>query len=389
MLAIRATRLFDGVSATPVEQPLLLIDDGTIVAVQSGGEPPSEAEVVEMGRATLVPGLIDAHVHLGFDASPDPVGRLDTVDDDELLDGMRTAAHTALMAGITTVRDLGDRNYTAVTLREELADKPTAGPAVLAAGPPITTPKGHCWYLGGEASGVDGVRAAVRAHADRGVDVIKVMATGGELTPGTFSHIAQFDVEELRVAADEAHRLGLPIAAHAHGRDGIVNAVNAGFDTIEHCSFISADGIAYDPAVLDSIVRAGVAVSTTLGHVPGVPVPPRILALMSQIVPAFQALLNSGATIVCSSDAGIGPAKPHDVLPYAAATMVTVGGGAPVDAMVAMTSVAADACHVGDHKGRLAPGYDADILAVDGDPFTDIHALRSVVAVYRLGERVR
>ncbi|WP_446219322.1 amidohydrolase family protein [Micromonospora sp. IBHARD004] len=187
MLAIRGGAAFDGVSPILVERPLVLIDDGRIVNVQANGAPPAGAELADLGGATLLPGLVDAHVHLVFDASADPVGALEELPDEELLGRMRTAARTCLAAGITTVRDLGDRGYLALRLRDELATDPASGPQILAAGPPVTASRGHCWFLGGEADGVDGVRAAVRARVERGVDVIKVMATGGEMTPGTHS----------------------------------------------------------------------------------------------------------------------------------------------------------------------------------------------------------
>jgi imidazolonepropionase-like amidohydrolase len=388
-LAIRAERLFDGLSSTPVDRPCVLVDAGRIVAVQSGGAPPADAEIVDLGAATLLPGLVDAHMHLAFDASGDPVASLAARTDDEALAAMRTAARRALAAGITTVRDLGDRGYLAVRLRKETAGDPAAGPQVLAAGPPITTTRGHCWFLGGEADGVDGVRAAVRAHAERGVDVIKVMATGGELTPGSHSHEIQYDLAEMRAAADEAHRHGLPITAHAHAADGIANALAAGFDTIEHASFLVADGVRADGAVLDALARAGVVVSATLGLLPGSELPPRIAALLHYLIDVMRRARAAGVTIVCSSDAGIRPPKPHDVLPYGIATMIEMTGCPAVDALRAATSLAADACRVGDRKGRLAPGYDADILAVAGDPLRDIAALRDVTAVFRAGTRVR
>jgi len=163
MLAIRADRLFDGVNAGPVERPVVLIETGRIVAVLSGKEPPSGAEVVDLGVATLLPGLVDSHVHLVFDGSLDPVGHLAAADDSEVLTRMRAGARLALSAGVTTVRDLGDRGYLSLKLRDELADDHTAGPQILAAGPPITTGEGHCWFLGGQTgSGADAVRAAVR-----------------------------------------------------------------------------------------------------------------------------------------------------------------------------------------------------------------------------------
>lgn len=388
MFAIRAARMFDGVSSALVEQPLVLIDGGQIVAVRSGGTPPADAEVIDLGGATLLPGMIDAHTHLAFDASADPVGRLATVNDDELLDGMRAAARSALAAGITTVRDLGDRAYLGVRLRDELAGDPTAGPQVLAAGPPITTTRGHCWFFGGEADGVDGVRAAVRDHVERGVDVIKVMATGGELTPGTHPHLSQYGLDELRAAVEEAHRHGLPITAHAHAGAGIANAVAAGVDMIEHCSFVEADGVRADQEIIDAIARSGVVVGATVGVLPGFTPPPRIAAIVKDFAKLFRQVRESGATIVCSSDAGIGPPKPHDVLPYSVATMIEMDVASADEALRMVTSVAADACRVGDRKGRIAPGFDADLLAVDGDPLTDVGALRQVTAVFRAGQQV-
>lgn len=387
MLAIRAARLFDGVSATLVERPVVLVDSGRIVEVAVAA--PAGTETIDLGSATLLPGLVDAHVHLCFDAGPDPVGRLASVGDDELLDGMRTAARRALHGGVTTLRDLGDRSYLAVRLRDEYAADPASGPQVLTAGPPITTPRGHCWYLGGEASGVDAIRAAVRERAERGVDVIKVMATGGELTAGTKPYLPQFSLDELRAAVDEAHRHGLPITAHAHGGGGIANAVAAGVDTIEHCSFLTATGATAEPTVIEALVAAGMTVSATLGHLPGFPPPARVAALLDDLNRVFAQIRESGVRVICSSDSGIGPAKPHDVLPYGAAEMVRLLGYSTVEALRSVTSLAADACWVGDRKGRIAPGFDADLLAVDGDPLADITALLAVNAVFRAGHRVR
>src|SRR5215467_6159275 len=171
MRMIRAAWMWDGTSDDRVESPLVAVgDDGRIAGVQAGGEPPTDAEVIDLGDVTLLPGLIDGHQHLIFDAGLDPVGRLDTVDDAEALDGMRLAASVALAGGVTTVRDLGDRNFLAVGLREEFAASPGSGPRLLSAGPPLTTPRGHCWFLGGEATGIDEIRDGVRARAERGVD---------------------------------------------------------------------------------------------------------------------------------------------------------------------------------------------------------------------------
>lgn len=381
--------MFDGVDNAPIPAPVVLVDEGRIVAAGPGVAVPADAEVVDLGAATLLPGLVDAHIHLTFDASRDPVGRFDRVDDAELLAGARIAARRALLAGVTTVRDLGDRGYVTLRLRDELAKDPAGGAQILAAGPPITTPRGHCWFLGGETSGVDGVRAAVRERVERGVDVIKVMATGGELTAGTRPHVAQFGVEELRAAVEEAGRRGLPVTAHAHGAAGIAQAAAAGIGSVEHCSFLTATGAELDPTVLAALLTAGTVVSATLGHLPGLPVPPRIEALIPQLSAVFRQIRAAGVPIVCSSDAGIGPAKPHDCLPYGLVEMVELLGYSPVEAMRSATSAAADLCRVGDRKGRVAAGFDADLMALAGDPFTDISAVHAVAAVFRAGVRVR
>jgi imidazolonepropionase-like amidohydrolase len=385
MWAIRAARLFDGFSIVPTG--VVIIDGGRIAGLEMAVPP--GLDVVDLGDVTLLPGLVDAHTHLVFDAGDNAVGRLDTVDDEALLDGARIAALTALDAGITTVRDLGDRGYATLRLRDEFAAEPGSGPEILAAGPPITTPRGHCWFFGGEARGVDGVRAAVRERVERGADVIKVMASGGEITPGSRPWDVQFGLEELRAAVTEAHRLGLPITAHAHGAPAVSNVAAAGFDSLEHCSFRTPDGAQADPVIIDALVQAGVTVSATLGHLPDLPVPPDVAALIPQLSRVFHQIRASGAKIVCSSDAGINRAKPHDVLPWGVGEMVELLGYSTVEALRSSTSTAASTCGVGKRKGRIAVGYDADLLAVYGDPVADVSALRSVAAVFRAGHRIR
>jgi len=403
MLAIRAAQLFDGVADQLRARPLLLVDDGRITDVDTtGADPPGHAELVDLGEATLLPGLVDSHAHLALDASSDSVGHLAGQADDELLQACRAAARAALAVGITTVRDLGDRRFVTLRLREELAAHPTDGPQLLVSGPPITTPGGHCWFLGGEADGVDGVRSAVRALAARGVDVVKVMVTGGNLTPGSVPYRSQYGPAELRAAAEAAHRAGLPVTGHAHGADGIADAVAAGFDGIEHGLFLTADGVRQDPALVDQMAARGVVVSVTaaqnfpLGQLPpgiepGSELAKRFEALARQsraIIAAVLRMRAAGVPITISSDAGIAPHKPHDVLPWGPGTLASVGfSGA--EALRAVTSLAAEACRVGDRKGRIAPGYDADLLAVAGDPLTDLNAIHDVVAVFRAGARIR
>src|SRR5271157_4136256 len=209
LTVLRAGWLFDGTSSALIRDPVVMIEDSTILGVGSGGTAPEGAAVIDLAGATLLPGLVDTHVHLAFDASADPVGNLGRRRDGEVVEAMARAGQAALRGGVTTVRDLGDRGYLSLGLRGR-ADLPT----IVAAGPPITTPGGHCHYLGGAAAPtIESVRAAVREHAARGVDVIKIMASGGTLTPGSRQDLAQFPPAVLRAAVDEAHRLGLGVTA--------------------------------------------------------------------------------------------------------------------------------------------------------------------------------
>ncbi|WP_245923415.1 amidohydrolase family protein [Paractinoplanes atraurantiacus] len=384
IVAIRAHALFDGVSATLIPEPVLLLDGPAIVGVGRATVPPG-AQVVDLPGATLLPGLIDTHVHLAFDASADPVAALAMRDDDATIAAMTSAARTALHAGITTVRDLGDRGYLSLRLRD------TPGlPSIVAAGPPVTTPAGHCHFLGGAAEPTPGaLRAAVRERADRGVDIVKVMASGGTMTPGTRQEVAQFTAEQLTVVVDEAHRLGLPVTAHAHGTAAIRTALDAGVDGMEHVSFWSAEGVD-DPGDLIARIAAGrVAVGITAGVAPepGVTPPPAVVARMPRIIANTRAMYEAGARMVIGTDAGIGLPKPHDVLRYALAQTSMIGLDAPTALRLA-TSTAAEACGLGHHKGRLAPGYDADIVAVRGNPLHDLNALHDVRAVFARGARV-
>lgn len=389
--AIRAARLYDGAGATTVADPLVVVEDGRITAVEFGPRAavPPDAELVDLPGATMVPGLVDAHVHLAFDAGVDAVGNLAERDDDAVLDAMAVAARAQLAAGVTTVRDLGDRDYLTLRLRERSGPLPT----IAAAGPPITSPGGHCHFLGGEVAspvGVHGVRAAVREHAARGVDVIKVMASGGNLTPGSDALTGQFSPEELAALVAEAHRHGLPVTAHAHALPSIVAAVAAGVDGLEHCTFLVPDGVHAPEELVAQIVARRIAVSGTLGIVPCPGLagpPPAMLRHLPAMMAAHARLIALGALFVVGTDAGIAPVKPHGVLPHGLRDLVSLGM-TPVEALRSGTSTAARVCGFGDRKGRIAPGFDADLLVVDGDPLADLTALQRPLAVLAGGVQV-
>ncbi len=385
--ALRAGWLFDGVAAALVPNPTVVVQNDVIVSVEADGPPPEGATVVDLPGATIMPGLIDSHVHLAFDASDDPVATLARRDDAAALAAMAVAARTALRAGVTTVRDLGDRGYLSLVLRANAAADRSL-PTIVAAGPPITTPGGHCHYLGGEIDG-RGVRGAVREHAERGVDVIKIMASGGNLTPGSRPEIAQFSAAELRAAVEEAHRHGLPVAAHAHGTQAIVDALAAGVDNLEHVTFMTADGVDTMPDdLLASIGARPVTLGITLGVKPIDGVAPSPMASrLPALVANMRRLHGAGASMVPGTDAGVGPQKPHDVLGWAIPQFVRIGM-TPVEALHAATSRAAALCGLGDRKGRVAAGFDADLLVLDGNPLEDLSALHRIRSVYVRGSAV-
>jgi imidazolonepropionase-like amidohydrolase len=327
---------------------------------------------------------VDAHVHLAFDPTGHPLVDVLGVDDEVLLSRMRSNAARALAAGITTMRDLGDARYLTGRLRSAW----TGGPELLMSGPPITRRGGHCWFLGGEADGVDGVRAAVAQRVAAGVDVIKIMATGGLMTPGFGVHESQYGPAELRAACEAAHDCGLAVTAHAHGPQGIAESVAAGVDGVEHATFLTANGVELDAGTVDRLAAAGVFVGATEAWLPGgPPLPPADVVRLEQCRANVVRMQRAGVRVVCSSDAGVGSRKPPDVLPHGVVLFASLGFST-VEALAAATSVAARACGVGSRKGRLAPGFDADILAVAGDPTTDVRALLDVRAVFRAGRRV-
>jgi imidazolonepropionase-like amidohydrolase len=389
-VALRAAYGFDGEAA--IDRPQIVIEAGRITSVGShASEVPEGADLIDFGEATLLPGLVDPHVHLVFAGTADPVAILERTEDEALIDMMRRNAKAALDAGITTIRDLGDRNFLSLALREEFAADATAGPRLLCAGPPLTVTDGHCHYLGGVVDGPDEARRAVRRRSELGVDVIKVMVTGGELTPITDPLQTYVSDDMLSAIVDEAHACGLTVTGHAHSAAGIATAVASGVDGVEHGLFRVRDGdgerLDAPPEILDTMAERGVWICRTGGVTPGGEDPaPRIMALLGAMGPLADTIHRAGVTLVAGSDAGISGRKPFDVFPHTIASLAPSLGA--LGALAAGTSTAARVCGLSE-KGVLAAGADGDVIAVRGNATVDPLALVDVVAVFRQGARVR
>jgi imidazolonepropionase-like amidohydrolase len=392
-VAIRATRAFDGRTFLP-EGALVLCEDGSIVGLRPVSAPvPTGWPVHDFDDATVLPGLIDCHVHLCGDSRNGALDRLPDFTDEEVHRVIETALLDQLAAGVTTVRDLGDRRWAVVDWRDRANANSTGGwPTIVASGPPITTRRGHCWHMGGEAEQPSEIHAAIGERAERRVDVVKVMSSGGAMTAGTDVLDCQYTVEQLRLVVEAAHAAGLAVTSHAHGLSSVERSIAAGVDGIEHCSCFTEQGIQLPDAVLERLVSSGITVCPTLGKKPGVDPPPRVVEMQQRTGTTLEAreslaarLCNAGVSVVSGVDGGISEGKPHGILPMAVAGLVD-GGVAPTTALATATSNAARVCELEHRKGSLLPGHDADLLIVDGDPVADIAALRQVRAVYLRGE---
>ncbi len=328
--------------------------------------------------ATILPGLIDSHVHLGFDGGPDPAARMRAETDEQQLVLMLANARQLLGVGVTTARDLGARAYLDVMVRDAIAAGLARGPRMVVAARPVTITGGHCWFMGGEADSEDDLRRIVRTHHKHGADLIKVMATGGFMTSGSAPWYAQFTTEQLAVVVAEASRVDKPVAAHAHGLEGIRRAVAAGVSTIEHCSWVTeTNEREFSEPVAAEMAERGIVVCPTINVNA-----PYVAELTGMTVGEnVKRMYDLGVRMIAGTDAGVDNTPHHQ---YVGGLEALARLGFSSEQVIAMaTTEAAAALGVGAVTGRLVPGYEADLIVVDGDPLADLAALgrlRRVVA---------
>lgn len=361
----------------------LVVGDTTVAWTGLAAELPAEYALLprtDYPAATILPGLIDCHVHLGFDGGPAPAARMQSETSEQQLVLMLRSARELLGVGVTTARDLGSRSYLSVVVRDAVAAGLARGPRLVVAASPITVTGGHCWFMGGEADGEEDLRKMVRIHHKHGADLIKVMSTGGFMTAGSAPWYAQFTVAELTAVVEEASRLDKPVAAHAHGLEGIDRAVQAGVSTLEHCSFVTdTNERVFSEPLAARIAEQGIFVCPTVN----VNAPYLGKRLGRPIGQHLRPMRDMGVRLVAGTDAGINN-TPHHQYIGGLEYLVTLGFR-PGEVLAMATTEAADALGLGSTTGRLAAGYEADVIVVDGDPEADISALRRLRRVIARG----
>jgi imidazolonepropionase-like amidohydrolase len=397
---VTSDRLVDGTGGPALDRAGVAVRGDRIVAVGPVQELASRfpgARRIEFPGGTLLPGFVDSHVHITFSAGPVPFD--DIQSDDDLLVGLRGAvnARDALQAGVTTLRDLGGRDATTLRLRDAIAAGMIPGPRMLVCGRPITIPNGHCHFLGGVAKGVSGVRALAEELVKEGVDAIKVMATGGNMTVTSDPLAAQFSTEELTAIVGVANAAGRRVTAHARGIEGIRNATLASVHGIEHCRMEAGMGEwKFDEDLAHEIAARGITAAPTLAasyrafqrQAAGGKVGIRKGAIPFAIRQQNAARLReAGVRVVVGTDAGASLCRFDEAVHVEMESLVGAGWTA-LEAIAAGTSGSALAIGREREVGSLESGKLADLVVVTGDPTRRITDIRNVEAVFLGGRQV-
>ena len=378
-------KIWDGVSDTYSDCDAIQIEDGKIVRLGASDE--ASGETRDCQGMALIPGLIDAHVHMCLDPDiKDPLAQ-DKFSDDEIRNKIAQRAREMLLAGITSARDLGGGNWLELDVRDQINRGELVATRLVCAGQPVTSPEGHCHFWGGEAEDIDTALDVIERQITHKVDLIKIMATGGSLTPGSTPANPQFDENQMVTMVNLAKSRGYTVAAHCHGTSGIKNSAVAGVTTIEHCSWVGEQGWArdYDPTVVDTIVKNGVRVSPTInagwGRYKGTS------SFENLIKGNYDQMKAAGVKLIASTDAGI-PGVHHKDLPVALPIFAYFASLSPVEALRSATSDCADAIGLGAEVGQLSSGFAADIVGYVGDPLVDLEVLAKPALIMSRGQVV-
>ncbi len=392
--AFQHVRVVDGRGGT-VPRATVLVKDDRIAAVGDAKQlaAPRGAVRIDGRGLTLLPGLMDCHVHLCLGGEPDVVQAIEQEDPAFTLLKASRAAEKTLAAGFTTVRDVGFRGHAIFQLKRAIESGILPGPRIVAAGRVICMPNGHARFIGQEAEGPDAVVAAVRAQIEAGAEVIKFIASGGVLTPGTSPDSAQMTPEELAAGMAVARQAGRRVAAHAHGAQGMKNAIRAGANSIEHATLMDAEAAALMKRFGTVIVPTLSALYKTAEQGPACGIPESAVdkarAMRARHAASFKTARRTGIPIAMGTDAGT-PFNYHGENAQELEHMVALGM-TPMEALVATTSAAARLIGIDDQVGTIEPGKLADLVLVKGNPLSRITLLQDrtkIVGVMRAGKWV-
>lgn len=378
-----------------LEHATVLVEGERIVKVEEGNVPvPDDAHKIPLAGRTLLPGFIDCHVHLCLDGSPDPMSA--SLAEPMTITALRAAnfARQTVMAGVTSVRDMGGKDGIDIGLKQAIESGLVPGPRMLVSGRLLCMTGGHGWQMGQEADGPDEMRKAARAQIKAGADIVKLMATGGVLTPAVEPGSEQLTEEELRAGIQEAHKAGKKTATHAMGTQGILNALRAGIDSIEHGVYLNEEAISL-------MVKGNIPLIPTLsalyhiltkGVEAGIPrfAVEKTLVVEPFHVESVRMAREAGVRIAMGTDAGT-PFNTHGHNLGELERLVE-RGFTPMEALVAGTRIASEVLGLESQIGTIEVGKLADLVVVQGNPMDDVGVLlpeESVHLVMQGGKLVK
>lgn len=385
---IKAGLLLDGTGNEPKKNKGILVEDGKIVNVQDVEYIPDDSMIYDYSNQTVMPGLINCHIHLDMPPVADPFPNYRDLNDVEKMLGCLKRLEQYLSTGVTHVRSLGCENYFDVKFRDAIRKGLVKGPGIVCAGHNLCMTGGHGWFMGIECDGVDECRKAARTVIKKGVDCVKLMATGGVMTPLVEPGSQQFSFEEMKAIIEEAHKAGRKTTTHAQGSKGILDAVAAGIDSIEHGIFLTDE-------IIDMMLEKGTALVPTLvapyyiiknGVKAGIPeyAVQKSEAIAQSHIESFKKAYKAGVRIALGTDGGT-PLNPHDRTWFELKLMIDYGVN-PKDAIVFATKNAAELLDIADLCGTIENGKMADIIVIDENPLENIETLANVKAVFKNGE---
>ena len=388
--------LIDGTGSDPITSAAFHVRDGKIAWVGALSALPEAARSVaeiDAGGKTIIPGIIDAHIHVCWNGRESVLELLKRDRDLIVLEAVDTVKRV-LETGVTAVRDIGGHDYVEMSLRKAINAGHIPGPRMRTSGKVLCMTGGHGYFIAREADGPDEMRRAAREQLKAGADTVKMMATGGAATPGQDVNASQLTIEEMKAAVDAAHALGRTAAAHCHGTGGIKNSILAGMDSIEHGTYL-------DEECAEMMAQHGTALVLTQGVAKPDPakIPPNAQEEAKRLEPIFDMLAErtrqaiaiaraKGVFIGCGTDAGGNALAPHDFSMAKEMEMLVSNGFSPMEALGIVTHNNARILRWDKEIGTLEAGKLADFVVLGANPLDDISNVRAVEAVYKGGQRV-